>query len=271
MKRLWVALLLILAFAVPVMAQGETMTLRLFLVDFTQVGNVRNPNHFGGLHQAPDAELAGVSVSGTIDFALQPIGLVAANVTPTQVTYLGNQTDVTVIPLDLDTTLTTQSQVNNISALLEARNIPGTWVNVGDSYRRIIREIIGYFEFMNSYFGHTQYDPITQGINLSVQLGAPAINNWQAMKARWLELQTLTNPNTGFLYTDNQAYIQMLIESTNAGLSSLNCLKASVPIIADFLGYSTSGMTATTTLRQVFNSFQLRNDNRQFNVGAYPV
>lgn len=144
------------------------MTIRYLIVPVIKVDNRRSPAHFGGRAFPPDTELVGV-VWGMMDYGLIDVGLVAADVDATQVTYLETLSDVQLVPANIDNTIGTQARVDVVSAALEAFNIPATWVNVGDTYRTVMREIAGYFLFMQRITGITGVDPTTLGVNLSTR------------------------------------------------------------------------------------------------------
>ena len=54
------------------------------------------------------------------------------------------------------------SERTDISNALEAKEIPADWVNAGDTYRSILREVVGYFLFMQRYTATTGFDPIAK-------------------------------------------------------------------------------------------------------------
>lgn len=168
MKRLLLIVISILLLTGQVFAQGELVE-RLYFVDISQSGSIRYPSHFGTPRYGfqPDAQLVGVAWS-MMDYGLINQGLIAANVDATQQTYLAGLSDVLTIPLDLETTVTA-GNVIAIRNALEGRNIPGTWVNVGDSYRVVLREIAGYFQYMQRLTAITGLNPLTQGITLATQ------------------------------------------------------------------------------------------------------
>jgi len=158
-------------------AQGD-VAIRFYVVPITQIGNARYPSHFGGKGLTPDAELANVASWAMMDYGLINTGLIAANVDSAQQTYLAGLADVLVVPANIDNTITTQGQVNAVSNALEAFDIPGTWVNVGDTYRTVLREIAGYFQFMQRLTAITGIDPTTLNIRLSTTYGSLA-QTWQ--------------------------------------------------------------------------------------------
>lgn len=166
MRKLLALMALFVFVVFPVSAQGEIVA-RLYFVDIVQTGIYRSPDHFGGRVVAPDTELIGVQWA-LMDYGLINQGLVAAEVNTDQQTYLAGLPDVLAIPANLDATVTA-GNINAIQNALEARNIPATWVNVGDSYRVVLREIAGYFQYMQRLTGITGLNPLTQGITLSTQ------------------------------------------------------------------------------------------------------
>lgn len=171
MKRLLVVLFAVLLLAAPVLAQGEDVTIRWYIVPITLVnGNARYASHFGGKGLTPDAQLAGVE-KVMMDYGLIDVGLVVANVTPTQITYLNGLSDIIVIPANIDNTI--GANLNTVKSKLATFNIPSVSIAAGDTYRKAMREIAGQFEFMDSLTALTEVNPMTLNANvLSITYGS---------------------------------------------------------------------------------------------------
>lgn len=258
------------------------------LVDITVNGIYRSPSHFGGRAVAPDPELVGVQWS-MMDYGMINVGMIVADVSNTQVTYLQGLADVIMVPANIDTTLGA-GQLTATRNALESKNIPADWVNTGDTYRSIIREIMGYFQFMQRYTATTFFNPIANGVSLDTTMGNPALNNWQAMKTRWNEIQATVRPKTpeelaadeiliqhGLPITPDVNYdygeaMRMTMDEANlAGLSQANCLKAALIMIGDDMGYDVSAVAAGTTLRGILRGLANQNDLRQFLIGGITI
>jgi len=259
-RLLWIVIVL-LAFTAPVLAQGEDVATRLYFVDIIRTVSNRYPAHFGDpRHGFPaDVELVGVRWS-MLDYGEIDQGLVAADLSASQITYMASLPDVLAIPANIDN-LVTAGNVATIQNALEARGIPGTWVNVGDSYRVVLREIAGYFDVVQKLSVLLQIDPTAQGYSLSATIGATALAQWQAIKARWIVLKGTMD--------EVSAYQQTRTEALQAGLSSTNFLRASLLVVLDFKGYDISAITASTTIRQVLRGLSAQNGQKQFTVGAF--
>ncbi len=157
------------------------MTLRFYIVPMIQVGIYRGPAHFES--RAAVADLPLVGVRGTfVDYGLIPVCLVAMEVDTVQETYLSTLSDIQPVPADIDAVITA-GQVGTVRTALEAFSIPGTWVNAGDSYRVVMREVIGYFEFMKRLTAITGINPLTLGISLSTQF-SQIPQTWQDAMVR---------------------------------------------------------------------------------------
>ena len=83
-------------------------------------------------------------------FVWENHGIVAADVTDAQHALISAQTDVIAIPA-LDSTIPNATARNRVRNILEAGNIPGTWVTVGMTYRQIVRTVLSIWRFANRY------------------------------------------------------------------------------------------------------------------------
>jgi hypothetical protein len=197
-KKLLLIAMSFLLLTGQVFAQGETVE-RLYFVDALVSGNVRYAAHFGEIRYGiqPDPELVGVPL-GRMDYGLINQMLVAATVDAAQQAYLDGLPDVLVIPLDLETTVTAGNR-NAIRNALRNRNIPSSWVNTGDTYRVVLREIAGYFQFMQRLTAITQLNPLTAGITLDTQyqeLAAVMAGCHSSSRQRtWLRCQRVNGYN----------------------------------------------------------------------------
>jgi hypothetical protein len=275
MRRLLAFAFVFVVFAVgaPALAQEEDVAVRFYFVPVQTVTiNTQNylvPTHFWTprVFQG-DTELQGVFYS-IIPFGRVPVGLLSVNVNAAQQTYLSTVSDILAVPASIDTVITA-GQVATVKSKLEAFNIPAAWVNAGDSYRTVMREIVGYFEFIQRFSGLTLVDPIAQGFSLDATIGAAAFNNYAAMNARWQELKTTTNPATNppRNYDDAEAFNVMRTETLEAGLSLGNFYKASVILTLIDQGYTIGALTSGTTLRQILRGMAQQNDNKQFQING---
>lgn len=79
----------------------------------------------------------------------------------TDTTIVANA-DVARLPDNLDANLTS-GQVTAISNHLEARNIPADWVSIALTWRQLIRDVVGLFQFIQRYKGLGGPGPIFGG------------------------------------------------------------------------------------------------------------
>lgn len=188
------------------------MTQRLYIVDMVQIGNYRSPAHFGGRVVEQDAALAGV-VARYFDYGLINQVLVIADVNQAQSDYLDLLSDVFVWPENLEATVPA-NQVNGLKNELEAREVPVDWVNAGDTYRIILREICWYFTFMQKLTAKTGINPMTLNIRLSVRYSdIPTV--WQDAISETLTEMGLSPAFIGSNTSLRQIMRQLGIFSTN--------------------------------------------------------
>lgn len=219
MKRLLLLIVLLFTLAAPVLAQGEDVALRFYIVPITVVNGVaRYSSHFGGKGLTPDPELAGVEKVMS-DYGLIDVGLVAANVTPTQIAYLNGLTDIIVIPANIDNTI--GANLSTVRSKLAAFGIPSVSITSGDTYRKALREISGQFEFMQYLTALTGVNPTSLNPNVLAITYASLPQNW----------------------------------------------KTALQQTATRLGYSTAGITGSSTMSDILISVGNQNDNRSFDMG----
>ena len=113
---------------------------------------------------------------GTID-----LGSVAVDGTAENHAYLAAQANVYQFPANLDVTMTS-AQRSTLSAYLEARAVPGTWIAARDTFRTALRTVTAMFLFMQR-LTHTAggTSPLDWGVALNTQW-----RNLSAQQREWI-------------------------------------------------------------------------------------
>jgi hypothetical protein len=86
-----------------------------------------------------------------IDFGFEPTCLVCADVDATQHTSLNANADVTAAPVNLDDPIPNATQRDTVRSKLEVLNIPAGWVDIGMTYRSVLRPVAHLFQFAQRY------------------------------------------------------------------------------------------------------------------------
>lgn len=132
------------------------MAARLYLVPIVTeaVGSQawRGPQYLASRAHSAIAGLGGVVWSGS-DYGLEPVMLVAAEVTSTQHTLLSSQAGVTALPLNIDQAIGAAA-LAAVRDALEAVNIPvGGWITASMTYRQVLRASLVVFYLLQRLSG----------------------------------------------------------------------------------------------------------------------
>lgn len=115
------------------------------------------------------------------DFGLEPTALVAINVTPAQHTLLAAQSDIVVIPTNIDNNVGA-ANLATVQAALENLHIPGDAVVAGTTYRQIIRGVTAIFAVAQRFDGMAGGRLFPVGVTLSTQLSDLSANIRQKLQ-----------------------------------------------------------------------------------------
>lgn len=121
------------------------MTVRLCLIPVEESldGLRRGPKYIAWEGDPdPPALISGVR-RGMMPFGFEPTALLAADLTAPQVSSLSAQTDVTMIPANLDNQL--GANLATVQAELEALNIPADALTASYTFRQVLRGIVAIF------------------------------------------------------------------------------------------------------------------------------
>lgn len=117
------------------------MTLRLYLMPLVGDGTKASPRR--GAYVL--SHLAGTDYT-IMDGGLEPVCLLAADVTAAQHTALSGESDVVALPTNLQATV--GAQLATVQAALEQFNLPADWVTAGMTYRTVARGVALLFQFL---------------------------------------------------------------------------------------------------------------------------
>lgn len=237
------------------------MTSRIYIVETVNAGSARCPKYFGGRAAQTDPNLNGIKgryfYYGRFDQCL----VYVKDIDPAHEAYLQSLPDVLAVPADLNTIIAA-GQVANIRTQLAARNIPGGWINAGDTYRRVIRETMWVFDFLQRYTAFANFNPLAEGIDLNTTLGAVVINQWGNLLARYLQALTEIDPDTitpdrpeGTLHTPYSAWHNVVtVEALAQGMSQNNIHKCAALVVLTTLGFNISGAQSSTTFNDILSA-----------------
>lgn len=153
---------------------GDGMTTRFMILPIETINGKRGPKYLRWRENP-----AGVDVNWNMkDYGVVNWAVVAADLTTTQANQAGGQSDVFMLPANLDNTLSATA-VNTAQTFLEAQNIPADWIDTGDTYRHVIKIITGMFLFLQALTqGQGMPNPFENGANLGITFGALSVQ-WQ--------------------------------------------------------------------------------------------
>lgn len=247
------------------------MTSRFYVVEMINNPPYRSPKYFGGRLNPTDVNLDGIighyNDYGVIDQCI----VYVKNIAPEHEAYLDALPDVLAVPADLETQIAV-GQVSGIRAALQAREIPGNWINAGNTYRQVMRETMWVFDFMKRYTSFANFNPIAAGVNLSATMGAVTINQWQNLHNRYLLALTEIDPETidigtpeGRLHTPYTAWHNVtVVEALAAGMSQTNVYKCAAMVVLNLLNFDLVGVQASTTFGDILKGVGNSRTNTPF-------
>lgn len=116
-----------------------------------------------------------------VDYGKSPWCLVAADVSVAQHAFLVAQSDVAAIPTAFDDQLGGPA-ATTARDFLEAASIPGTWITASDTWRSVLRSVIGTFNFANRYLAIANDTLVPSGQTLTTQFGNLTAQQQQAYR-----------------------------------------------------------------------------------------
>lgn len=109
----------------------------------------------------------GVSWTGQL-YGLEPVMLVAADVTGPQHTSIAANGDVAAFPLNLDAVI--GANLATVQAQLESRDMPSDWVDASMTYRQLLKWLTRLFALVQRITGMYDLDPFAN-VTLDTVIG----------------------------------------------------------------------------------------------------
>lgn len=150
------------------------MAIRYYLVPLESAPRVRGPKYFAYWGDPdPPALITNVKWA-MIPFGSEPTALLAADLSPAQITTMAGLSDVTVIPANLDNQL--GANLATVQAELEALNLPADAVVATNTYRQVLRGVLAIFLVTQRFYSLRGNQPgvgrlFPVGITLATTLG----------------------------------------------------------------------------------------------------
>lgn len=138
------------------------MTIRWYLLPIETIGNARGPKYMRR-RVNPD----GIDATRAIvDYGLMPWCIMWADVTPAQHAELISHADVRHIVAHSNIDNAIGSAAPTVRSVLEAGDIPGTWVQSTDTWRQVLRGIFGMFLLAQRVHGRYNVTLLPDGYTL---------------------------------------------------------------------------------------------------------
>lgn len=123
------------------------MTIRFYILPIIVFNGMRGPKYFQFGPKGGDKS-PGINCWWSMkDYGLIDQCVICADISDADHTAVADNPDVMAIPVNLDNNLTAGA-VTTATNYLESVNIPADWVSVLDTYRSVLRSVVGLFMFM---------------------------------------------------------------------------------------------------------------------------
>jgi len=160
------------------------MTVRYYIMPLLVIVNERGPKYMKWTGLVSAGNPTGIDAPYQyVNFGLEPTCLVVADVTDVQHTSLNANADVTAAPVNIDDTIVNAAQRDNVRSKLEALNIPAGWVEIGMTFRAVLRPVAHLMLFAQRYHLIANRRIIEPGYTLDTLISDIPILVRQGLKA----------------------------------------------------------------------------------------
>lgn len=191
----------LLAVALVLVAASAWAQTEMALFLSPKAGTGIYPDAFRPKYIDPGSLGEGLDITGwaAMDYGFEALFLVKADLTAAQRTALSAQTDVLVVPTNLDSTVSAAA-INRIQTTLEAANLPAEWVTTSITYRQVLRRVRRIISFMQRWQGLFGDRVFVNGITLDTRWNQLSTETQQRLRAVAqdlnLDASSITNNST---------------------------------------------------------------------------
>jgi hypothetical protein len=155
------------------------MAIRYYVLPIEHNNNARGPKYFTWRY---DPDPPGINCPWSMkDYGLMDQAVLCADIQPADATTMAGYADVLSIPANLDTNLTAGA-VNTAKNYLESVNIPAGWISTADTYRSVLRSLLGIFFFLQR---------VTAIAGQAIDwVSVPLNTQWRNIPATWRDAMT---------------------------------------------------------------------------------
>jgi len=178
---------------------------KFYLVPIEQVGGARGPKYFSWRF---DPDPPGIDCR----WSMMPYGffsyalVLAHDITQTDHVALILHTDVYNFPDDLDTAVSDP----NIDVFFEGINIPTDWLTPSTTYRELLRQLAGMFQFNQRYRGISEGHDLFETATLDTRL-----RNLSSQEKIWFDATVVSFGYDPNLINDNSFLRQLIKQAGN--------------------------------------------------------
>lgn len=160
------------------------MAIRFYLVpkigDGLLITTAFRPKYFGV------GEAFAATMTHALDYGLEPVFLVRADVTNPQHNTIVANADVVGSPANLE--LTVNASLTTVQTRLSAKGIPAGWITSGMTYRAVLRWTARLFLLAQRLHGQTNGRPLPSGITLNSTIGDLTVAQRNALQTAAVSL-----------------------------------------------------------------------------------
>lgn len=187
-----------------------------------RIGAGQFPDTFRPKYTDPGSLGAGndLGAYSAMDYGFEGLFFVKADLTAAQRTALSAQTDVLVVPANIDSTVSALA-LSRIQTTLEAANLPAEWVDTSLTYRQVLRRVRRIITFMQRWQGLFGDRLFVNGVTLDTrwnQLGGVQQQRLRDVAAS-LQLDTTGITNTSTLRQILRTVADQLPDITLGGVA----------------------------------------------------